>query len=232
MSKLAAPGFGRLLLEARAPLQALQFLMQADTLDLPKGDGHAVLLLPPFGLGDEAFRPMAGRLERLGYVAYGWEQGRNLGLRLRLLDRLSERLESIAIEHGGPLSLIGWSAGGLYARELARLRPQRVRRLFTLGSPIRTHERGQVLARTAQRSVEAVLAVAGNPSFAPRLPPPPVPCTAIHSRSDGVVAWQAAMESEGPQVENLAVSGSHLGFGVSLEVLRLIAERLALAPQA
>lgn len=227
MSDLAAPGFRQLLREARAPLQALQFLLQADGLELPRGDGHAVLLLPPFALGDEAFKPMARSLRRLGYAVYGWDEGRNLGLRARILERLLDRLEVLAREHGGPLSLIGWSAGGLYARELARLRPAQVRRVFTLGSPIRPHARGQLLARAAQRGVETVLEVAGHPSFAPDPDPPPVPCTALHSRSDGVVAWRAALESVGPGVENLAVGGSHLGFGVSLEVLQLIAERLA-----
>ncbi|MGQ0700925.1 MAG: alpha/beta hydrolase [Panacagrimonas sp.] len=187
------------------------------------------MFLPGFAMGDEALRPMARVIERLGYTVSGWQQGRNLGLRARVLERLLRRLQEQHERDGLKFSLVGWSAGGLYAREIARVRPDWVRRIITLGSPIRPHQSGQEIVEGFRRAFESFLADRGYPSFHPDLDAPPVPCTAIYSKRDGVVAWRAAMETAAPNTENVEVEGTHLGLGFNLEVLRIVAERLATA---
>lgn len=226
-----APPLRKFVTEARAPLAMANFLLQARRVDdLVRGDGHTVMFLPAFTMGDEGLRPMARAVERLGYATCGWEQGRNLGLRVRILQHLIERLDQLHAQQGAAVSLVGWSAGGLYAREMARARPQAVRRVITLGSPIRPHGSGQPMVGLAQAAFEGVLALRGYTSFTPLLAPPPVACSALYSKADGVVDWRAAMEIDAPQTENLEVGGTHLTYGFSLEVLRIIADRLARPP--
>lgn len=228
---IAAPDLRALLGELRAPLEVASFLLGAQQLrPLPPGDGHPVMFLPGFGMGEEALAPMARAIERLGYAVYGWDQGRNLGLRQRTAERLLERMDDLHRRHACAVSLVGWSAGGLYARELAHLRPERVRRVFTLGSPLQPHASGQALVEMARQWFDAYLAGRGEVALAPQCDPLQVPCTAIHSKSDGVVAWRAAMQVDAPHTENLEVDGTHLGLGFNLAVLRIIAERLPMAP--
>jgi pimeloyl-ACP methyl ester carboxylesterase len=217
-----------LLREARAPIEIASFLLRSARLhDLPRGDGHTVMFLPAFTLDDREFQPMAKAVARLGYDTQGWGEGRNLGLSRRRLDHLAQRVAQLADGSGHTVSLVGWSGGGLYAREIARRQPQAVRRVILLASPIHLAAAAPVYVDRSRRVLNAMTEIAGRPSFEPDPAPPPVPVTAIHSKRDGVVDWRAAMEQEAPQVENLEVSSSHLGLGYSLEVLRIIAERLA-----
>ncbi|WP_420468522.1 esterase/lipase family protein [Panacagrimonas sp.] len=231
MNNRPAPPLRKFITEVRAPLAMANFLLRAQGIpDLPQGDGHLVMFLPAFTMGDEGLRPMARAVQRLGYATCGWAQGRNLGLREQTLQRLIERLDQLHAQQHEAVSLVGWSAGGLYAREMARARPHAVRRVITLGSPIRPHGSGQAMVGLAQAAFEGLLALRGRSSFTPLLAPPPVACSAIHSKADGVVDWRAAIEIEAPQTENLEVGGTHLSFGYSLEVLRLLADRLARPP--
>jgi pimeloyl-ACP methyl ester carboxylesterase len=226
---IVAPAWRALLGEARAPLEAAVFWLAADRLaNLPHGDGHPVMFLPAFGMGDEGLRPLARVIARLGYACCGWDQGRNLGLSAAVAARLLRRLDDLRLAARARVSLVGWSAGGLYARELARQRPDLVRRVITLGAPIRPQDTGQPLLDGVRRVFEELLVGSGPQALVPDPAAPPVPCTSIHSRSDGVVAWRATLESAGPDSENIEVDGSHLGLGFNLEVLQIIAARLAL----
>lgn len=222
----------KLFREALAPLEIASFWLQLAQIDkLPRGDGHPVMFLPGFTMGDEALRPMARAFEKLGYAVYGWGQGRNIGLSLRTAERLQLRLQEIHYRHQAKVSLVGWSAGGLYARELAHARPEWVRRIIIFGSPIRPNS-GNEMVDLARSVFDAVLEQRGSPRLVPADHAPPVLCTAIHSKNDGVVSWRAALEASGPNVENLEVEGAHLALGYNLDVLRIIAERLPIDPQA
>ena len=165
----------------------------------PRGDGHGVLVLPGFMASDRSTRVLRRFLLDRGYAAHGWGLGRNLGTEDGLGSRLRARLLELSLRHGGRLSLVGWSLGGVFARELAKRLPERVRQVITLASPF------------------------GGPAAAP----PPVPSTAIYTRSDGIVAWQACREPEGAQTENLEIVGSHCGLGFHPLALYAIADRLA-----
>jgi pimeloyl-ACP methyl ester carboxylesterase len=215
-----------LLLEGRAFAEYGAMLLSWPLLGrLPRGDGHAVLVLPGFGGSDLSTQPLRRALKRLGYAAHGWGLGRNLGVTRTLRSALDARIASLFDEHGR-VSLVGWSLGGIYARELARAAPQRVRRVITLGSPFNHHPRANNADRL-YRWLNGGDDTIDWEGFARRRVPPPVPCTAIYTKSDGIVHWRCAMEDAAPNTENVEVRGSHTGLGFNPQVLRIVAERLA-----
>ena len=200
---------------------------------LPKGDGHPVLVLPGFTASDTSTRALRRTLRGWGYHAPGWRLGRNLGPTDQVLDGLEERIAQLAERHEQPMSIIGWSLGGIYAREAARQRPDLVRGVITLGSPVRlsvSHD------SNAARLYERLSArhsyrddVRHRIPEAER-PPLPVPCTNVFSRTDGVVDWRSCLDEPGEQRENIEVYGSHCGLGHNPVVLAILADRLALRP--
>lgn len=222
------PSLWYLLAEGRAWGEYAAFLLAAPWLRrLPRGDGHPVMVVPGFGATDFSTRPLRQLLSRLGYAAHGWEQGRNLGMGARIKQSLGRSLESLHQRHGQTVSLIGWSLGGVYVREMARHAPQHVRQVITLGSPFNAHPRANNvdgLFRLANRGKNLNL---DWDAFQKRRVPPPVPCTAIHSKSDGIVAWRCSVEEAAPQTENIAVLSSHFGLAVNPLVVAVIADRLA-----
>lgn len=223
---LRAPGLLRLALEWRAVWEYAAMLAAQPMLSRgPKGDGHPVLVFPGLIASDGSTRPLRQLLKGLGYAAYPWDHGRNLGLRKGLLEGCLARLNEVRRRHRRKVSLIGWSLGGLYARELAKLAPKDVRLVITLGTPFTGHPK----ATNAWRLYELV---AGHKIGAPEIHeplrmPPPVPTTSIYSRTDGVVAWQCCIEKEGPHTENIEVEASHFGLGMNPAALYAIADRLA-----
>lgn len=225
---IAAPSKLLLLLEGRAFAEFGSLLLALPWLRrLPRGDGHAVMLVPGFGTTDGAMQAMRRVLQMLGYQVSGWGLGRNLGLRKGMKEKLGARLQELHDTHGGKVSLVGWSLGGVYVREMARAQPQLVRRVITLGSPFNGHPSANNvdgLFRYANRKAPPKLDWDG---FQRRRVPPPVPCTAIYSKTDGIVAWQCSLEEEAPNTENVEVFSSHFGLGVNPQVMRVIAERLA-----
>lgn len=221
------PSLWLLLREGRALAEFARLRWHGRDLlrELPRGDGHPVLVIPGFGTNDRSTRPLRDVLERTGYVAHGWGQGRNLGMNRVIRHHLRALLPALHKEHGSRVSLIGWSLGGVFARELARHQPQHVRRVITLGSPI-NHRPDATNVDALYRRLNPAY-VPDLESFRQRCTAPPVPCTAIYTRSDGIVAWQTSMENPAPNTENVEVDGSHLGLGVNPDVIRIIADRLA-----
>jgi pimeloyl-ACP methyl ester carboxylesterase len=197
----------------------------------PRGDGHGVLVLPGFMATDTSTGLLRRYLRRLGYEVRGWELGRNLGPTERVLDQLPRAVTAFASWTTGPVSLIGWSLGGVYARELARRDPARVRQVITLGSPFALAHPQQSRADGVYRRHAHLHANGGRVPTADQVVLPiPVPSTAVYSRRDGIVAWQACIEPETELHDNVEVSCSHLGFGVDAATLWLIADRLAQPP--
>ena len=134
---LRPPSRTLLLLEGRAVQELGAFMLLRPWLAAaPRGDGHPVLVFPGLLASDFSTRPLRGFLSEQGYAVHGWEQGRNLGLRPGVEDEMLERVETLYDRHGGrKLSLIGWSLGGIYARQLAKRLPNKVRSVISLGSP-------------------------------------------------------------------------------------------------
>jgi hypothetical protein len=201
----------------------------------PRGDGHGVLVLPGLLATDLSTRPLRAFLRRLGYDARPWRLGRNLGPTDSVIDGLPRRLRELHATTGAPMSLVGVSLGGSYARELARSHPDLVRQVITLGSPFRlpirytgrplTHAEGIYRAFEPRHSRRLV-----DRPEEDDLPPLQVPATAIYTRTDGVVPWRACLEREGPSSESVEVWGSHSGLGHNPLALAVIADRLAQPP--
>jgi pimeloyl-ACP methyl ester carboxylesterase len=223
---LRPPSLWHLLLEGRAPVELWASVLSLPILrHAPKGDGQPVLVFPGLVAGDASTVPLRAYLKRLGYVPYGWNQGINAGPRHGVLAGCRERIEEIHAEHGRSISLVGWSLGGLYAREMAKLLPGMVRQVITLGSPFSGHPH----ATHAWRLFEYVSGhSASDPKLMDRLrEAPPVPTTSMYSKSDGVVAWQCSIQAPGRQTENVEVMASHLGLGMNPLALYALADRLA-----
>ncbi|HSG88237.1 MAG TPA: alpha/beta hydrolase [Pseudomonadales bacterium] len=203
---------------------------------LPRGDGHPVLVLPGFMASDQSTGLLRRQLERLGYRTHPWTFGRNLGPRGDLVERMVRRAREISDVHGGRLSIVGQSLGGIYAREIARLIPERVRQVITLGSPFGALDGGGTnsgVSRLFEISTGKTRAqLREEELFSDLRSPPSVPCTAVFSRTDGIAHWQVCLERDLPHTDNVEIMGSHCGMAFNPVVLWVLADRLAQAEGA
>ena len=171
---------GRAPWEYAATLAAMPWLSR-----VPRGDGHPVIVFPGLGASELSTRPLRGFLGQLGYAVHDWGLGRNRP-RDGLLDACRERVLDVARSHGRKVSLVGWSLGGVYARELAKQLEPQTRCVITLGSPFSGHARATNAARAYelyQRQAAAARPGARRPPEARRLPCPPRRSTAAATAS-------------------------------------------------
>ncbi len=235
MSDIQKPSLLLLMLEGRAIYELGAFSLVYPWLTTaPKGDGHPVMVFPGFMTSDTSTLPMRTFLKGRGYATYGWGLGRNYG---RGIDpkcggipdnsRSLEMIDELYAEHGRRISLVGWSLGGIYAREIARLRPDKIRQVITMGSPFN----GKDMTATSVSGLFERISGHSLEEFDHLLDklqePPPVPITAIYTRTDGIAAWECCIEATGEETENIGVLSSHFGLGHNPVVLWLVAERLA-----
>ena len=229
-----APSAGLFLTEpVRGLVDLTALLVAAPWLaTAPRGDGHGVLVLPGLLASDTSTLPLRGYLGWLGYDVRGWDLGRNRGPTEEVLAGLPRALLAHARRTGRPVSLVGWSLGGVYARELARRSVRRVRQVITLGSPFAlTDPRRQSRVHGPYQRLSHLHADGARlPTYEQRARPIGVPSTSVYSRLDGIVSWQACVEPETERHQNVEVRCSHIGFGVDPATLWLIADRLAAPP--
>jgi len=227
--RLRPPALGLLLAEARGLLEFnASVLLSPLLMRAPRGDGHPVLALPGFLASDLSMAPMRRYLKELGYEPHAWNMGRNLGGIAAKRGTLRDLVRRIHESTGRKVSLVGWSLGGVYARELAKELPDSVRCVITLGSPFA----GPPQATNAWWLFERV---SGHPEpdaamQAALRESPPVPTTSIYSRTDGIVAWQCSLNPPGPLAENIELHASHIGLGLNPLAMFAIADRLAQDP--
>jgi pimeloyl-ACP methyl ester carboxylesterase len=174
-------------------------------------DGDKVMVLPGFLANDRTTLGLQRALAEAGYRVIGWGMGLNDGAKADTLDRLAGQVERFG--GGAPVMLVGWSLGGVYARELAKQRPELVSKVVTLGTPFSGNPR----ENNAWRLYELV---AGHPVDAPPIEPdprvkPPVPTMAIWSRRDGVIAPACARGTEAESDRRVELDCGHMAFGVS-----------------
>lgn len=200
---------------------------------LPKGDGHSVMTLPGFMATNSSTRPLRSLLKSLGYDAHGWDSGRNLRVNEELIEKLEDQLDALYEKSGRKVSLIGWSLGGVIARELAKLRPDKVRLVMSLGSPItddRAHTNASRLFEFFNGNEPEEMR---DGQFLGLDIAPPVPTTSVLTKTDGVVHWRGSVQdpdkASGAPTENIRVFASHCGLGVNPSVMIAIADRLAQA---
>ena len=226
------PSAGLFLTEpARGLVDLAALLVAAPWLaTAPRGDGHGVLVLPGLLASDTSTLPLRVYLGWLGYDVRGWDLGRNRGPSEEVLAGMPRALLAHARRTGRSVSLVGWSLGGVYARELARRDAKHVRQVITLGSPFAMQDpsRQSRVNGPYQRLSHLHADDARLPTSEQRARPIGVPSTSVYSRLDGVVSWQACMEPETALHQNVEVRCSHIGFGVDPATLWLIADRLAL----
>lgn len=199
------------------------------TLPAKAGDGHPVVLFPGLGADGHSLAPLREHCRHLGYDAVDWGQGFNTGPEGDLdtwLAVLQGRVEDLLAGHAQPATLIGWSLGGLYARELGKLMAPRLRQVITIGTPFNAdadHTHAGWLFRLLSGGSMML-----DPALSQRLrTPPPLRTTSIYSRSDGIVAWQTCRhDRRTKRVSDIDVDSSHIGMGWNREVLDAVAGRL------
>jgi hypothetical protein len=190
----------------------------------PRGDGHVVVDIPGWRAPELSGAPLRGYLRALGYDARGWGFGTNLGDPRRDVERLAASVLDLVDEGGSAVSMVGWSLGGVIAREVARRHPEAVRRVITYGTPVVGGSAYTTVARAyGQRDDGAAARVAERLDAAA---PIRVPLTAVFSRRDGIVSWEACIDRSSPCVEHVEVSSTHLGMGIDPDVWALVADRL------
>jgi pimeloyl-ACP methyl ester carboxylesterase len=228
--RLRPPSLLLMLAETRALFEFNSSVMLSPLLmRAPRGDGHPVLALPGFLASDLSMAPMRRYLKELGYEAHAWNMGRNLGGVGSKRKALRELLARIFETSGRKVSIVGWSLGGVYARDLALQAPDMVRAIITLGSPfaddIRATNATRLYELLSGEGVDDIPeireAIAGDM---------PVPATSIYSRTDGIVNWRTSLLRPSATAENIEVHlASHIGLGVNPAALWAVADRLAQA---
>jgi pimeloyl-ACP methyl ester carboxylesterase len=217
----------------RASFEGLGLMLSTLLLaTAPRGDGHSVIVLPGFATGDESTLLLRQFLAYLGYDARPWRLGRNLDHRTAGYrgEHIERQIKNSYKETGRKVSLVGWSLGGVIAREAARRDPRAVRQVITIGSPFSGNPHANHVGRIYKMlSGHDVDSPAAMRRFAVGPTPLPMPSTAIFSRSDGVTAWQNCVAQEDHQSENIEVHGSHFGLPMNARVFQIVANRLAQA---
>ncbi|MGH7827998.1 MAG: esterase/lipase family protein [Candidatus Binatia bacterium] len=227
---LQAPRRSGLIREAYGLLELPRLVLRFPALARERrGRGEPVLVLPGYGCGNVSTVVLQSYLRFLGYGVRGCGRGIYAGEVGNLLRRVLKRLMTMAYKSRQQVSIIGWSLGGYLAREAARERPELVHRVITLGTPVIGGPKYTVVAEVFRRRGIDVEAIAlqvderNKISFA-------TPVTAIYSRVDAVVAWEACIDRNGLNIEHIEVATTHVGLGFSPEVYQIIAQRLANGP--
>lgn len=221
------------LLLGAEPLRAIYELASVPFMNrslLPLGNGHPVVLFPGLASDARALGPLKNLCDHLGYATHDWGRGFNTGPEGHIEDwisTLSAEVDSLA-DAQESFSLIGWSLGGIYAREVAKiLGARRIRRVITIGTPFSGGVK-QTNVAWVYRLLNGHPASMDDALQQRLATPPKVPTTSIYSRSDGIVSWHACVQrGDHPGIENIEVSGSHCGLGWNTEVLSIVADRLA-----
>jgi pimeloyl-ACP methyl ester carboxylesterase len=181
---------------------------------IPDSPGAPVLIIPGF-LGNDAYMsPLKSTLSEKGYATYGWQQGINTGPSYDDARGLVQRLEDIYNSHEqAKVSIVGYSLGGVYARELARAYPDMVQSVITLGAPFAMDD-----ARTAEiQKIYADLSPINNSTPVKTQTPPSVPTTSLYSKSDWIVHFEYSLHLPGAPAEDIEVNGGHIMMPLSKE---------------
>ncbi len=226
---LRSPARWELVREGRVVFERLALAATISRIraDAPRGSGEPVMVVPGFATDDSWTARLRSFLTSIGYGARGWGLGRNDGRVPKLVPAVVEQVERVATEVGRPISLIGWSLGGYLVREAARERPELVESVITLGAPVvggPTYTASAPMYLKKGYDLKEIAATVLEREERPIT----VPVFAVFSRSDGVVAWRACIDTfDNPLVEHHEVVSTHLGMVNSPRVFHLVAELLA-----
>ncbi len=220
------PSWWRLAVESTSALEAARLVAARRRLSsMPRGDGRVVIDIPGWRAPEVSGLPVRRYLSWLGYDARGWGLGTNTGDPERDARLLAETVVELAAESGRAVSLVGWSLGGVIAREVARRRPDLVHRVVTYGTPVVGGPSFTAVAGRYSHEVRRHATRVTARLDADR--PIRVPITVVYSRRDGIVSWEACLDRNSPDVEHVEVRSTHLGMGVDPDVWGVVATRLA-----
>lgn len=211
--------------EYSALMMSLPHLMSA-----PRGDGHGVLVLPGFAMDDGSTSLLRAFLQMLGYDVHPWRLGWNLDHKTtgHRGMHVTREIDKIVQSTGKPISLVGWSLGGVIARDTARRVPEAIRQVVSIGSPFTGNPKATSVKLAYEwLSGNKVDSPSAMRRFAVGPQPLPMPSTSIFSKSDGITAWQNCVLHTDERSENVEVACSHFGLVVSPTVFRIVADRLA-----
>src|SRR6056297_201242 len=187
---------------------------------------YPIMILPGFFTSDLSTSFLRKLLRQKGLACYGWELGRNRGYHRHTLEKLRKRIEELYREHGVPVILIGWSLGGIYARELGRHYPDKIKKIITLGSPFYVPHRTPV-DRLYRRSAGHDLQALNSLMKKHRKTDFPVPILAISARRDGIVPWHTCTLFKNNRFKCFVAPSTHLGLPHNHSVTKKILEELA-----
>lgn len=227
MQPLNPPTLGAVAGEVLTPLEFSRLFASLPRLAIqPRGDGDPVIVLPGLGASNVSTALLRRYLSLLGYDVHGWEIGRNEGNVWESLPPVTKQVEQLYARRGRKVHLVGWSLGGVIAREVARDNPGPVRQVITMGSPLVGGPKYTSLRRLREMQGEDVEAIAATVA-ARESNPISVPVTSIYSKRDGIVGWQASIDRHSPEADHFEVSATHFGLGISPQVFRILARKLA-----
>lgn len=192
-------------------------------IGLPRGD-KTVVIFPGYSTNDLAMLPLRSALKALGHQPFGWGFGTNRAEVEKMLDPVAEMVERRVEQTGKPATTIGWSNGGIFAREVARDRPELVSQVITFGTPVfggPKFTRGAALYPANE--VDRVAKMVDERNAIPI----EQPITSIYSEADNIVDWRACIDTFSPNVENLEVRSTHAGMLLDPDIWTIIANRLA-----
>lgn len=189
-----------------------------------RGDGRQVLLIPGLMASEQRMEPLRTVLNAAGYDAHGWGMGRNFGPKPDSLEQIDRRVDAIRRKTGAPVTLVGWSLGGLFAREYAKFATEKVGGVVTMGTPFS----GDPRANHAWRLYQLVsgFPVDRPPFTCNREEKPPVPTVALWSQRDGVILPQCAKGRAGERDRAIEVDCTHMGFAASPEGILAVGKAL------
>ncbi len=223
-TEFSAPTGASLASEIFGLLQFPRLAVQSPKLiRLPRGD-ETVVVFPGYSTNDLAMLPLRSALKALGHQPFGWGFGTNRAEVEKMLDPVIEMVERRVEQTGRPATTIGWSNGGIFAREVARDRPDLVTQIITIGTPVfggPKYTRGAALY--PQDEVDRIAKVVDDRNAIPI----EQPITSIYSEADNIVDWRACIDTFSPNVENIEVSSTHAGMIIDPDVWTIIAKRLA-----
>ncbi len=192
------------------------------------GDGRTVIVIPGLFTSDRRTAMLRRVLRKAGYRTYGWGLGRNMPIRADILDRFGARIDAVQAREGGPVTLIGWSLGGLIARAYAHHDPARVAAVVTLGSPFSGHSHSnrawQIYELVADHKVD------DPPLVFDRSAKPPVHTTAIWSARDGIIAAPAARGLDSERDAEIEIGCGHFAMSSAPDAMEAVLIALAAKP--
>ena len=227
MTDLRAPSILTAAGEGLTPFELPRLVAASPFLALqPRGKGEPVMVLPGLGASNRSTGLLRGYLSWLGYNVRGWQLGRNHGGVSELLPEVAAEVRNFRLDSGSKINIVGWSLGGVLAREVARDNPDLVTQVVTMGSPVvggpKYTSMGALYARRGVDLDEIEATIAAR-----EINPISVPVTSIYSKRDGVVGWQASIDKYTVGADHIEVSATHLGLGICPEVFKIVARKLA-----